>query len=444
MPVIGLEIHVQLNTKSKLFCESANDPLAEPNTNICEVCTAQPGAKPLPPNAEALRLAYNAAYLLSCKLKSSFYFMRKHYFYPDLPAGYQRTSTPIGEEGSLAGVRIREVHIEEDPGRYELRKGLVDYNRAGVPLIEIVTEPDIGSPEQAESFLRELERGLRYYNIIKKDGNVKVDANVSIEGHERVEVKNINSFENVAEALRYEVKRQLSAIEEGKEIVRETRHFDEAKGITKSLRRKETALDYRYMPDPDLLPVEYDVDDILPSFGERPWERAERFVKVLRVEEKPAQVLTQSKALSDLFDFLASTLPPAKAANWLVGPFKKQLNYRGLDPEDSPLSKEDVRSLASLYFEGKISDDAMETILIKMLDEGGKPEEIAKKENLFKMDESALEEAVRKVVEANPKAVEDFKKGESKALSFLVGQVMRETKGRADPKKAKEILGSLL
>ncbi|RME79386.1 MAG: Asp-tRNA(Asn)/Glu-tRNA(Gln) amidotransferase subunit GatB [Methanobacteriota archaeon] len=442
MPIIGLEIHVQLNTESKLFCLSKNSPLSEPNTLICEICTAQPGAKPMLPNERAIELAYIAGNMLKCSLNSTFYFMRKHYFYPDLPSGYQRTSTPLGEKGKFMDVGITELHVEEDPGRYELRKGLVDYNRAGVPLIEIVTEPDMGSAEEAEKFLRELERGLKYYGIIKKDGTVKVDANISIEGHERVEVKNINSFENVATALSYEIRRQEEMIGRGEEPARETRHFDEAKGITKSLRKKETELDYRYMPDPDLYPVTYDTSSL--TFPERPWERAERFISTYGIDEKTASILTQELALADLMDYLAGSLDAKKSANWLKGPFKKQLNYRELSVASSKLSKEDIRELASLYFEGKLSDDAMEKILIEMLDKGGKPQEIAEKRDLFKMEDDALLPPVKKVIEENEKAVEDFKNGEEKALSFLVGKVMQLTRGKADPKKAADIIRKLL
>ncbi|MEM4296149.1 MAG: Asp-tRNA(Asn)/Glu-tRNA(Gln) amidotransferase subunit GatB [Candidatus Anstonellales archaeon] len=434
--LIGLEIHVQLNTQSKLFCECKNEQEQEPNTLICEICTAQPGAKPKPINSYAVHLAYNAGYLLKCKLLDKFYLLRKHYFYPDLPAGYQRTSTPLAVEGFLDDVAIKEVHIEEDPGRYELKKGLVDYNRAGVPLIEIVTKPDIKGSEHAKQILKKLELGLRYYNIIKENGTVKVDANISIKGHNRVEVKNINSFENVGIALEYEIKRQKSLIERGLEVERETRHFDEAGGKTISLRKKETEEDYRYMPEPDLMPLTIDLS-FTKDFGELPYERAERFIKN-GINKEVAHVLIEEKEIADFYENLSKYFDKVALANWIKGPLKKQLNYRHMQFRKANLEENEIKVLLEHFFNMFISDDAMEMLLINYIDKG---EKISSAINKYKkISDEELIEIIKKVIKENIKAFEDYKKGEEKALSFLVGKVMALTKGRADPKKTKKII----
>ncbi len=448
---IGLEIHVQLNTKAKLFCNCPNPAAdAEPNTVICEVCTAQPGTKPLPPNEEAFRLALLAAHMLSCKLQPSTFFMRKHYFYPDLPSGYQRTSKPIGKDGKLADVGIWEIHVEEDPGRYELKKGLLDYNRSGVPLIEVVTAPEFKSLEQVKHFLLLFEKGLTYYGIKKEDGVIKADVNVSVAGGQRVEVKNVNSYENILAAIAYEIKRQKRLIEEGKTVEMETRHFDEAKGTTKRLRTKESEADYRYMPDPDLLEVpleELAKATLKDELIERPWERAERFIEEYGIPKEAAEELTWEKASADLFEYMISDrdgskkIEPRKAANWMRTTLKKQLNYRSISFSHIPISFKDVKEIATMFFSNEISDDGAETLLIKMLDERLKDARaLAKKLNLFLMKEDELSNTVDKVIDEQRKAVGDYRQGEKRALAFLIGQIMQMTKGRADPKRAKELL----
>jgi aspartyl-tRNA(Asn)/glutamyl-tRNA(Gln) amidotransferase subunit B len=437
--IIGLEIHVQLNTESKLFCDCKNNPdNKEVNSLICEICTAQPGAKPKPINAYAIKLAYNAAYFLKCKLIESFYMLRKHYFYPDLPAGYQRTSTALGIDGILDDVEIKEIHIEEDPGKYDLKKGLVDYNRAGVPLIEIVTKPVIKSSEHAEQFLRKLDKGLSYYGVIKDNGTVKVDANISIKGHERVEVKNINSFANVAVALNYEIKRQSSLIEKGDKVTRETRHFDEATGKTLSLRKKETEEDYRYMPDPDLMPLSLNLS-FVRDFEPLPFERVKEYIKK-GIKEEVAYTLIEEKELADFFDYLVNAINVDMhlLANWIKGPLKKQLNYRNIKFRNANIEKEELLVLIDNFFKNFISDDAMEKLLIDYLDH---KKSIKQNIRLYlKITDKELEDVVKKVIKENENAVNDYLNGQEKSLSFLVGKVMALTKGRADPKKAKELI----
>ncbi|HIH64478.1 MAG TPA: Asp-tRNA(Asn)/Glu-tRNA(Gln) amidotransferase subunit GatB, partial [Methanothermobacter thermautotrophicus] len=255
----GLEIHVQLDTRSKLFCRCPTDyQEAPPNTNICPVCLNQPGAKPYPPNRSALEGALKIALMLDCRINPEItYFMRKHYNYPDLPSGYQRTSIPVGLEGELNGVRIREVHIEEDPGQYKPDQGTVDFNRSGIPLIEIVTEPDMTSPEEARNFLRELIRVLEYSGCARGEGTMRADVNISLEGGKRVEIKNINSIKGAYKALKFEMIRQKNLLKRGVEVKQETRAFLESQMITVSMRLKEEAEDYRYIPDPDLPPMKF-------------------------------------------------------------------------------------------------------------------------------------------------------------------------------------------
>jgi aspartyl-tRNA(Asn)/glutamyl-tRNA(Gln) amidotransferase subunit B len=440
-PIIGLEIHVQLNTETKLFCDCKNGE-DEVNTLICSICTAQPGTKPKPMNSYGIKLAYNAAYLLNAKMKETFYVLRKHYFYPDLPSGYQRTTTPIAVDGFLEDVEIKEIHIEEDPGRYDLKKGLVDYNRAGVPLIEIVTKPVIKSDEHAKTFLKKLERGLTYYGIIKENGTLKADANISLKGHERVEIKNINSFENVATALRYEIKRQKEIIESGGKVERETRHFDESSGKTIRLRKKEREEDYRYIPDPDLMPITIDLS-FVNEFEENPFKRFERLKN--EISEEAAFVITEEKELANFYEYLAKFFDKTDLSNWIKGILKKQLNYRHLTFRKANIEKDEIKVLLEYFFSGKISDDAMEKLLIDYLD---KKQLISKNiDKYITINEEELAKIIKKLVNENEeikKAINDYKKGEQKALSFIIGKLMKITNGKADPKKAKEILEKMI
>ncbi|MBI5223039.1 Asp-tRNA(Asn)/Glu-tRNA(Gln) amidotransferase subunit GatB [Candidatus Micrarchaeota archaeon] len=455
--IIGLEIHVQLNTDSKLFCECPVDyGHQEPNTNICPICAGQIGAKPQSINKKALENGLRIAKILVCKevLNQDIYFQRKHYFYPDLPSGYQRTSKPIATEGKLGNIGIWEVHLEEDPGRYELRKGIVDYNRSGIPLAEIVTAPDLRSPLEAKEFLERLERYLRYFDLISNEvGNMRVDANISLEGGKRVEIKNINSFSNVEDALNFEIKRQITQIEQGIEIVQETRHFDENSGITIRMRKKETADDYRYVPDPDILPIVIDerlLRESQATIEELPDQRTQRLAEKYGIESSDARVMVIEREFADIFEEISKTkqIQPQKLANWMRGPLRKQLNYRSKKTSESGLRIDEIRELYEMFEKGEISDSAADQILISLLDgesttQTRKIRQIAEERGLLK---NANKEEIRKICEdairENEKSVADYKSGKEKALFFIVGKIMQKTKGAADAKEIEALLKS--
>ncbi|MEM4389087.1 MAG: Asp-tRNA(Asn)/Glu-tRNA(Gln) amidotransferase subunit GatB [Candidatus Micrarchaeia archaeon] len=438
--LIGLEIHVQLKSEAKLFCPCrASYQGVEANTNICPICTGQPGAKPMSVNERALRNLLKIALALGARVlvDEPIHIQRKHYFYPDLPSGYQRTSKPIAVEGRLGEVRIRELHLEEDPGRYELKKGLVDYNRSGIPLVEIVTEPDIRSPEAARAFLEELAAILGYLDAAREEaGSTRIDANISLAGGSRVEVKNINSFKGVFTALSYEILRQKALLSKGMAVARETRHYDEAQGITIGLRRKEAAEDYRYFPDPDIPPL------IIPqqlvaslSLPELPRQRSARIAQEYRIRGEDAWVIVAERELADVFESLAKKFPPQELAFWMRGPLKKQLNWRNLTFRDSGLSEKQVSELLELLFSKKITEKVAEELLIKLIE---KKISSAKTEveaaGLARIDsEREIAKIVEEVLAEHPKAVRDYKAGEARALNFLAGKVMAKTRGKADP-----------
>jgi aspartyl-tRNA(Asn)/glutamyl-tRNA(Gln) amidotransferase subunit B len=429
---IGFEIHVQLNTKSKLFCNCpTNYQEVPPNTNVCPICTGQPGAKPMKVNSKALELGYLVCKALNCKLNDKVIFLRKHYFYPDLPNNYQRTSKPIGEEGIFQGIRIKEIHVEEDPGNYLLKDGLVDYNRSGLPLIEIVTHPDIKSIEEGENFLRELKFLLEYLGVIKYV--FKVDVNVSLEGGERVEIKNINSIENVERALRYEILRQKRLLESGEKVIRETRHFDEERGITVSLRTKETEEDYRYVWDPDL-PI-FDAEHIIKNLKlpELPWEKIERLMKEYNISRTLARSIIEDHNLCNYFEKIGKH---PKAKEWiqiLIG----ELNYRNITFSEIDLKK--VEEIRKLYFENKVAKHYGIELLRKVLN--------GEKVNIIEEKIIVDEKLIKEVINKYKKAVDDYLSGKKEAIQFLVGRVLEKTHKKADPKevyyKVKEVLDKL-
>ncbi len=433
---IGLEIHVQLKTSSKLFCSCPTDYWEkEPNTNVCPVCLGLPGSKPFPVNVSAIRQAIKIALALDMKINEKVTFLRKHYFYPDLPSGYQRTSTPLAVEGHLGNIRIRELHIEEDPGRYEPRLGIVDFNRSGVPLVEIVTEPDMGSPEEAEEFLRRLHLLLTYLDVVLNPSVVfRVDANISMPGGERVEIKNINSVESVKKALRYEVVRQRRLLEEGKGVERETRHWDEARGITVALRTKETEEDYRYMPDPDIPPIEVGplVEEVRREMPELPWEREERFVKEFGLARGTAHALIIEKEFADFYEEHVGRFDPRFWASFLVDRLRGELNYRGLRFKDVE-RREGLVEIAEAWAGGRITKEVAVEALRALLD--GRPYR-----ELLEMEGVDVEAVVEEVIKENKKVVEDYLRGKEAALNRLIGEVMRRTRGRADARRVRELL----
>jgi len=444
--VIGLEVHVQLKTKSKIFCSCpTNYRDVEPNENLCPTCTAQPGSKPFGLNKTALDNLLKIALALNCKVKDSSVIQRKHYLYPDLPSGYQRTSKPIGIEGNLGKIRIREVHIEEDPGRYELREGTVDYNRAGIPLIEIVTEPDMRSPDDAREFLDELAAILGYLDVARGEpGSMRADANVSIDGGTRVEVKNINSFSGVVAALAYEIVRQQNVLRRGGKVIMETRHFEEATGSTTTLRKKETEEDYRYMPDPDVPPItikQSHVTELGKTMPELPRAKSARLSKDFGIRSEDAWILVAEVEIADLFEKMAKKAAPQKVALWIRGPLKKQLNYRELTMRQSGLNEEWLSELFDMFETAELSDKAMEQTLIALFDMKRSPRKIATElDLLMTKDTKEIDRVIEAVVNENPKSIEDYKAGNEKALNFVIGNAIKLLKGKADSKLVRELI----
>ncbi|CDG65827.1 MAG: aspartyl-tRNA(Asn)/glutamyl-tRNA(Gln) amidotransferase subunit [Methanobacterium sp.] len=442
----GLEIHVQLETESKLFCDChTNYQEAAPNTNVCYVCLNQPGAKPFPPNKAALDGAVMIALMLGCKISPEVtYFMRKHYDYPDLPSGYQRTSVPIGYEGNLNGVRIREVHLEEDPGQYKPDQGIVDFNRSGIPLIEIVTEPDMTSPEEARKFLRELIRVLEYSGSARGEGTMRADVNISLEGGKRAEIKNINSIKGAYKALKFEMVRQKNLIKRGIEIKQETRAFLESQMITVPMRLKEEAEDYRYIPDPDLPPMiaeEEMVEAIHEKMPEPAHIKTERFIEEYGIKKDHAQVITSELELADAFEEVAKEVDPQFAALWMRDELKRVLYYNKLNYKESEISTAQLVELLQMLQDKKITTKAGQRIIEKLPKNPQMPSVIAEELGLIGvMEEDTVLQAVKQAIEENPEAVSDYFEGKSKALNFLVGQVMRITRGKADPAKTNQMV----
>jgi aspartyl-tRNA(Asn)/glutamyl-tRNA(Gln) amidotransferase subunit B len=442
----GLEIHVQLETKSKLFCTChTNYQEADPNTNICFVCLNQPGAKPYPPNKEALDGVVKISLMLGCNISPEItYFMRKHYDYPDLPSGYQRTSIPIGYEGDLNGVRIREVHLEEDPGQYKPDMGTVDFNRSGIPLIEIVTEPDMKSPDEARKFLRELIRVLEYSGSARGEGTMRADVNISLEGGKRAEIKNINSIKGAYKALQFEMVRQKNLLKRGIEIKQETRAFLESQMITVPMRLKEEAEDYRFIPDPDLPPMIADrqkVESIREKMPEPAHIKTERFVKEYGIKKAHASVLTSEMELADSFEKVAKEVDPSFAALWMRDELKRVLYYNKLTYKDSGINAAQIIDLLNMLQDQKITTKAGQRIIEKMPHNSKMPSQIAEELGLLGLvkDDTVLQ-AVHQAIEENPDAVSDYYEGKKKAMNFLIGQVMRLTRGKADPSKTHQLV----
>ena len=489
-PVIGLEIHTQLKTKTKMFCDSRNDPDEKhPNVNICEVCAGQPGTLPVA-NLEAIKKTILLGMALNCKIAEHTFFERKNYFYPDLPKGYQisQYQAPLCENGELVidgrKIRIRRIHIEEDTGRLlhnpNGKYSLIDFNRAGVPLLELVTEPDLRSGEEVKKFGEELQMILRYLGISDADmqkGQMRVEVNISLWKPEaggwrpeklgaKVELKNINSFKFAAQAVDYEIKRQTEFLENGKKIIQETRGWDEMKQETFSQRTKEEAQDYRYFPEPDLPPINtknLDLEGIKAMLVELPSQRRERFKKLYNLPEHDVDVLTVNKQLGDYFEKVVSELkgwdklshikkPPQEheerlvklASNYLITELAKLLYERGTGLEEMEhikITPENFAEFIARIYHQEISSSGAQVLLKEMFETGEDPSVIIEKKDLAQVSDVAeLEIAAKEVIAKNPKPVEDYKKGKKESLQFLVGQVMKKTKGKANPQVAREVL----
>jgi len=462
---IGLEIHCQLtNLRTKLFCSCSSDYRGkEPNTVLCPVCSGEPGALPVLSEA-AVEDAVMVALALGSRLSRRTIFSRKNYFYPDMPKNFQISQydgaggMPLALGGQISltedkSVRIRRIQLEEDPGKLSYEGTietspvtLVDYNRAGIALIEVVTEPDIDSPREARLFLQKLRSILEHLGVSdgSLSGAMRCDANISLKGGKRVEIKNISSFKDVERALSFEITRQRSLLGRGLAVKQETRHWDDARRITVSLRVKEEEMDYRYFPEPDLLPIvlsdEY-IEKIRSRMPPLPEERKRRYVQELGLSPEVAEALTGSKNLADFFEACVRLYPDAsKVGNWLAGDLLAWLNRMELEIQESKVTPRHVVEMLQLIGKGTISGKIAKRVLELMMKTGEMPSVIVEKEGLVRIQAAGeLEEVVERVFKENPDAVRDAI-AEEKAVHFLVGQVMRATRGRADPQLANQLV----
>lgn len=473
--VIGLEVHVQARTQSKMFCSCPNKYGAEPNTLVCPVCMGYPGVLPTP-NKEAIRKIVTTGLLCGCDIQKKSKFDRKSYFYPDMPKDYQLTQydmpfclnggIPISGKGFSGAelekkvIHLTRIHMEEDVAKlthFGTYSG-VDFNRAGVPLMEIVSEPDMRSPDEAYAYLTELKQIIQYAGVSDCDmekGQMRADVNISIREQgataygTKVELKNLNSFRAVHRAIAYEIRRQIMAVESGEAIVQETRGWNDEAGESYSMRGKENAHDYRYFPEPDMLPVVFtneDIENFKKDLPELPSAIRERFVKDYGVTEYDAQILTQEKPCALYFEEVAKACPnPKLAANWIMVELPGRLAEAGKDFASNPISPANMAALVALIEKGTINGKIAKTVFADMFETGKNPEEIVKEKGLVQVsDESAILKFVEEAIANNPNQVEQYKSGNGKVLQFFVGQVMKLSKGKANPQSVAKLLAEKL
>lgn len=473
--IIGLEVHSELKTKTKIFCGCATTFGSPQNTNVCPVCLGLPGVLPVL-NEKVVEFGIKAGLALNCTISKYSKFDRKNYYYPDLPKNFQTSQLdlPIAEHGHLyievdgekKRIGITRAHMEEDAGKL-VHSGAtitssdysnVDYNRTGVPLLEIVSEPDMRSPEEAVAYLEKMKSILEYVEVSDckmEEGSLRCDVNVSLRkwGADKfgtkVEMKNLNSFKTVQRALEYEIERQADILDEGGTIVQETRTWDEAKGITLSMRSKEQAHDYRYFPEPDLVPIvtsEERIEEIRASLPELPDARRQRLTEVCGLSSYDAGVITATRAMADYFDAVCNAGADAKlAANWLMGDVSKHLNAEGKAIADMLIQANQLADLIQLIGKGTISSKIAKTVFEEMWKTGDDPAKIVEEKGLVQItDTKAIEEIVDRVIADNPKPVEDYKGGNKKSIGFLVGQVMKLSKGKANPGMVNQLLAQKL
>jgi aspartyl-tRNA(Asn)/glutamyl-tRNA(Gln) amidotransferase subunit B len=475
-PVIGLEIHAELKTASKMFCDCLNDPEAvEPNVNICPICMGHPGSLPVI-NQGAVESVIKTALALNCQIPNSAKFDRKNYFYPDLPKGYQISQLyfPLSIKGFLSindkKIRIREIHLEEDTGKLIHLQGadysLIDFNRAGVPLMELVTEPDITSGQEARQFCEELQLILRYLDVSEANmekGQMRCEVNISLKSDKgelgtKVEIKNLNSFRAVERSIDYEIKRQADLLESGEKIIQETRGWDENKQRTFSQRTKEEAQDYRYFPEPDLPSLTQLTalsSQLVTQLPELPQDKRQRFAEEYKLPQADINTLVNNKGLADYFEQVASELNTwlkiksindkqaliKLSANYLLTELQKLLLVSKTKIADCQISPENFAEFITLIQQKEISSSAAQTVLKEMFETGADPSHIIETKELKQVsDETALSELVNQVIKENPKPVRDYQSGKENALQFLVGKVMAASKGQANP----EIVGQIL
>ncbi|MGH7565060.1 MAG: Asp-tRNA(Asn)/Glu-tRNA(Gln) amidotransferase subunit GatB [Gemmatimonadota bacterium] len=469
-PVIGLEVHVQLSTASKIFCACSTTYGAPPNTQVCPVCLGYPGTLPVL-NRRAVELAVTAALALGCEIRETSVFARKHYFYPDLPKGYQisQYDRPLStggrleirlDDGASKTVGITRLHLEEDAGKsmHGPDGTLVDFNRCGTPLVEIVSEPDLRSPREAFIYLSTLKQALQYLDVSDcnmEEGSLRCDANVSVRPRgetafgTKTEVKNVNSFRYVEDALAFEIRRQAELLDAGRAVVHETLLWDSARGEARPMRSKEMSHDYRYFPEPDLEPLVVPaerVEAIRGGLPEGPAARGRRFVEQYGLPEYDAGVLTSSRGMADYFEAVVERFGDAKeASNWLMGEVLRLANERGeevrLEPEPRPLSPDHLEALLRLKSDGTISGSAAKEVLAAVVETGRDPVSIIEERGLGQVsDAGALEAEVLAVLEAHPEEVAAYRAGKEGLIGFFVGQVMRRTRGKANPKLVNGLL----
>ena len=492
-PIIGLEIHIELDTKSKMFCSCKNDPNERhPNINICPICTAQPGSLPVI-NQEAVRKTIKTGLALNCQIPEYSQFDRKNYFYPDLPKGYQISQLyqPLCKEGHLEiegkKIRIREVHLEEDTGRLVHPEGadysLVDFNRAGIPLMELVTEPDITSAKEARKFAQDLHLIMHSLNVSDADmekGEMRVEVNISLSREEgklgtKVEIKNLNSFRSVERAIEYEIKRQTEILDKKGKITQETRGWldettvssrrvagarvDDVKGITVSQREKEEAHDYRYFPEPDLPPLHHlkeFINEIKAEIPELPQEKRERFKREYELDEKSIEIFVYNKALGEYFEKVVSEFDPRLpreklfkliklATNYLITDLQGLLKGAQVSSDDFLITQENFAEFITLIHDGKISSKIAKKVLSEMFKTGADPSHIIEEQGLIQItDETEIKKIIKEVISKNKKAAEDFKAGKENAFQYLIGQIMVQTKGKASPQIVNKMLKKTL
>ncbi|MFW6325803.1 MAG: Asp-tRNA(Asn)/Glu-tRNA(Gln) amidotransferase subunit GatB [Desulfovermiculus sp.] len=467
--VIGLEVHAQLNTRSKLFCSCSTKFGQEPNTHVCPVCSGMPGALPVM-NKKAVEYAAKMALAVGCTVNTDSVFARKNYFYPDLPKGYQisQYESPLAEHGWLdietpdgeKAVHIIRIHMEDDAGKSihspSENMSFVDLNRTGVPLIEIVSGPDLSSADEAVAYLKALRSILRYLGICDanlEEGNFRCDANVSVRPHgetklgTRTELKNLNSFRHVHKALEFEISRQTALLEDGEPVIQETRLFDQDVGGTKPMRGKEEAHDYRYFPDPDLVCIALTEDEIRAwreQLPELPRAKARRFVHTYALPLADALLLTQERDLADYFEAaVAKGVSPKEVSNWMLTEMLRELKEQDMKAAEAPFHPSQLADLIKLIDQGNISNTIGKQIFSELFQSGQDPKEYVQARNLVQIsDHSQLEQVIEQVLGENPDEVQAYLGGKSKLLSFFMGQVMKKTKGQANPQMVNTLLKS--
>jgi len=469
-PVIGLEVHAQLLTQSKIFCGCSTLFGAEPNTHTCPVCTGLPGSLPVP-NRKVVEFTIRAALATHCRVAPYSQFARKNYFYPDLPKGYQisQYELPLATEGYLdipANGRVKRValiriHMEEDAGKllHDLSSdrgasSYVDFNRTGVPLIEIVSAADMRTPDEASAYLRKLRAILMFLDICDgnmEEGSFRCDANISLRprGQEafgvKTELKNMNSFRNVQKALDYEIRRQTALLDQGERIVQETRLWDAAKGVTASMRGKEEAHDYRYFPDPDLVPMVIDpkwVEEIRATLPELPDDKKERFIRDYGIPDYDAEILTSSKALANYYEeCLRAYEKPKIVSNWIMSELLRELKRDEREIEECPVPALHLAEMLKMIEGGVISGKIAKSVFEEMYQTGKRAPEIVREKGLTQVtDTSEIDKIIDQVLSANPKEVQAYRKGKDKLFGFFVGQVMKATQGKANPQLVNDLL----